>query len=54
LQIAYGNDVSNPDLHTAPGDELMWVAMNVGRSSANSCDTTFSSTTGLRWTPPPQ
>jgi peptide/nickel transport system substrate-binding protein len=30
LRVAYGNDVSNLDFHTAPGYELMWVAMNVG------------------------
>ena len=30
LNVAYGNEVSNLDFHTAPGYEMMWVAMNVG------------------------
>jgi peptide/nickel transport system substrate-binding protein len=35
LRVAYGNDVSNLDFHTAPGYELMWVAMNVGCGLVN-------------------
>jgi peptide/nickel transport system substrate-binding protein len=30
LRVSYGNDISNLDFHTAPGYEMMWVAMNVG------------------------
>jgi peptide/nickel transport system substrate-binding protein len=30
LRVAYGNEISNLDFHTAPGYEMMWVAMNVG------------------------
>jgi peptide/nickel transport system substrate-binding protein len=28
--VSYGNDISHLDFHTAPGYEMMWVAMNVG------------------------
>jgi peptide/nickel transport system substrate-binding protein len=35
LQVAYGNDVSHLDFHTAPGYEMMWVAMNVGCGLVN-------------------
>ncbi len=30
LRVAYGNKISHHDYHTAPGYEMMWVAMNVG------------------------
>ena len=30
LRVSYGNDIANLDFHTAPGYEMMWVAMNVG------------------------
>ena len=30
LHVSYGNEVANLDFHTAPGYEMMWVAMNVG------------------------
>jgi peptide/nickel transport system substrate-binding protein len=30
LRVAYGNKISNLDFHTAPGYEMMWVAMNIG------------------------
>ena len=30
LRVSYGNEVANLDFHTAPGYEMMWVAMNVG------------------------
>src|SRR5437870_11715793 len=30
LRVAYGNEIANLDFHTAPGYEMMWVAMNVG------------------------
>ena len=35
LRVAYGNDVANLDFHTAPGYEMMWVAMNVGCGLVN-------------------
>jgi len=30
LRVAYGNEISNLDFHTAPGYEMNWVAMNIG------------------------
>ena len=30
LRVSYGNEISHLDFHTAPGYEMMWVAMNVG------------------------
>jgi len=30
LRVSYGNEVANLDFHTAPGYEMMWVAMNIG------------------------
>jgi ABC-type transport system substrate-binding protein len=30
LRVAYGNRISHLDFHTAPGYEMMWVAMNIG------------------------
>ena len=30
LRVSYGNEIANLDFHTAPGYEMMWVAMNVG------------------------
>ena len=30
LHVSYGNEVSHLDFHTAPGYEMMWIAMNVG------------------------
>jgi peptide/nickel transport system substrate-binding protein len=35
LRVSYGNEVANLDFHTAPGYEMMWVAMNVGCSLTN-------------------
>jgi len=35
LRVSYGNDIANLDFHTAPGYEMMWVAMNVGCSLVN-------------------
>ena len=29
LRVSYGNEIANLDFHTAPGYEMMWVAMNV-------------------------
>src|SRR5437867_5485597 len=30
LRVCYGNEIAHVDFHTAPGYEMMWVAMNVG------------------------
>src|SRR5262250_461877 len=30
LKVSYGNEIAHLDFHTAPGYEMMWVAMNVG------------------------
>src|SRR4029450_2127094 len=35
LRVVYGNDIANLDFHTAPGYEMMWVAMNVGCGLVN-------------------
>jgi peptide/nickel transport system substrate-binding protein len=35
LRVAYGNDISHLDFHTAPGYEMMWVAMNIGCGLVN-------------------
>ena len=35
LRVAYGNEIANLDFHTAPGYEMMWVAMNVGCGLVN-------------------
>ena len=35
LRVSYGNEVANLDFHTAPGYEMMWVAMNVGCGLVN-------------------
>ena len=35
LRVSYGNSISHLDFHTAPGYEMMWVAMNVGCGLVN-------------------
>jgi peptide/nickel transport system substrate-binding protein len=35
LRVAYGNAISHLDFHTAPGYEMMWVAMNNGCGLVN-------------------
>ena len=35
LRVAYGNKIAHLDFHTAPGYEMMWVAMNVGCGLVN-------------------
>jgi peptide/nickel transport system substrate-binding protein len=30
LRVAYGNEISNLDYHTAPGYELVWAVLNMG------------------------
>src|SRR5256886_17100893 len=32
---SYGNEIAHLDFHTAPGYEMMWVAMNVGCGLVN-------------------
>ncbi len=36
LRVSYGNEIANLDFHTAPGYEMMWVAMNVGCGLVNA------------------
>jgi peptide/nickel transport system substrate-binding protein len=35
LRVAYGNRIAHLDFHTAPGYEMMWVAMNIGCGLVN-------------------
>ncbi|HEV8642042.1 MAG TPA: ABC transporter substrate-binding protein [Methylomirabilota bacterium] len=35
LRVSYGNEIAHLDFHTAPGYEMMWVAMNVGCGLVN-------------------
>src|SRR6266446_1070356 len=35
LKVSYGNEIAHMDFHTAPGYEMMWVAMNVGCGLTN-------------------
>src|SRR3989442_4905960 len=35
LRVSYGNEIARFDFHTAPGYEMMWVAMNVGCGLVN-------------------
>src|SRR5262245_14755451 len=35
LKVSYGNEIAHLDFHTAPGYEMMWVAMNVGCGLVN-------------------
>ncbi|MBI4607659.1 MAG: ABC transporter substrate-binding protein [Candidatus Rokubacteria bacterium] len=35
LRVSYGNAIAHLDFHTAPGYEMMWVAMNVGCGLVN-------------------
>src|SRR5262245_64605040 len=30
LRVAYGNEISHLDFHTAPGYELVWAVLNLG------------------------
>src|SRR5438128_1903268 len=60
LRISYGNEIANLDFHTAPGYEMMWVAMNVGCGLVNitpdgkfvgdAAESWFSTPDGLLWT----
>src|SRR2546428_12938067 len=35
LRVSYDNEIAHLDFHTAPGYEMMWVAMNVGCGLVN-------------------
>jgi peptide/nickel transport system substrate-binding protein len=35
LRVSYGNEIAHLDFHTAPGYEMMWVAINVGCGLVN-------------------
>src|SRR5438094_9859839 len=35
LRVSYGNEIAHLDFHTAPGYEMMWVAMNVACGLVN-------------------
>jgi glutathione transport system substrate-binding protein len=50
LRISYGNEVAHLDFHTAPGYEMMWVAMNVGCGLINiTPDGTFVPDAAESW-----
>src|ERR687891_725228 len=50
LRVAYGNDISHLDFHTAPGYEMMWVAMNIGCGLVNIApDGTFVGDAAESW-----
>ena len=60
LRVSYGNEIANLDFHTAPGYEMMWVAMNVGCGLVNitpdgkfvgdAAESWTSTPDGLTWT----
>src|SRR5688500_1674182 len=60
LRVAYGNEIAHLDFHTAPGYEMMWVAMNVGCGLVNitpdgkfvgdAAESWSSTPDGLLWT----
>src|SRR5882672_6143385 len=50
LRVSYGNEIANLDFHTAPGYEMMWVAMNVGCGLINiTSDGKFVGDTAESW-----
>jgi peptide/nickel transport system substrate-binding protein len=54
LRVSYGNEIANLDFHTAPGYEMMWVAMNVGCSLTNiTPDGKFTGDAAESWTTSP-
>jgi peptide/nickel transport system substrate-binding protein len=54
LRVSYGNEIANLDFHTAPGYEMMWVAMNVGCSLTNiTPDGKFVGDAAESWTVAP-
>src|SRR4029434_10056329 len=51
LRVSYGNEIANLDFHTAPGYEMMWVAVNVGCSLTNiTPDGKFAGAAAESWT----
>jgi len=51
LRVSYGNEIAHLDFHTAPGYEMMWVAMNVGCSLVNiTPDSKFVGDAAESWT----
>ena len=54
LRVSYGNEIANLDFHTAPGYEMMWVAMNVGCGLVNiTPDGKFVGDAAESWTQSP-
>src|SRR6266498_861011 len=54
LRVSYGNEIANLDFHTAPGYEMMWVAMNVGCGLVNiTPDGKFVGDVAESWTTSP-
>ena len=54
LRVSYGNEIANLDFHTAPGYEMMWVAMNVGCGLINiTPDGKFVGDAAESWTVSP-
>ena len=54
LRVSYGNEIAHLDFHTAPGYEMMWVAMNVGCSLINiTPDGKFVGDAAESWTTSP-
>src|SRR5256712_11266659 len=54
LRVSYGNEIAHLDFHTAPGYEMMWVAMNVGCGLVNiTPDGKFVGDAAESWQVPP-
>src|SRR5438046_4804385 len=54
LRVSYGNEIANLDFHTAPGYEMMWVAMNIGCGLVNiTPDGKFVGDAAESWTASP-
>src|SRR5262249_26500917 len=54
LRVSYGNEIANLDFHTAPGYEMMWVAMNIGCGLVNiTPDGKFVGDAAESWTVSP-
>src|SRR6266568_7395945 len=54
LRVSYGNEIAHLDFHTAPGYEMMWVAMNVGCGLVNiTPDSKFVGDAAESWTMSP-
>src|SRR6267143_487296 len=50
FRVSYGNEIAHLDFHTAPGYEMMWVAMNVGCGLVNiTPDGTFVGDAAESW-----